>query len=112
MSDFLTPVQSIDLEFCNNNMCVSFLFNWELSFPAAGTGVSQVLRAGLTSVKRKECSLLQVMEVTTMLLLVIPLTVEGTSIKMDFLSAEKVLPFVKHRFYFIKNLMNKSRIIQ
>ena len=57
-----------------------------------GTGVSQVLRAGLTSVKRKECSLLQVMEVRTMLLPVIyiPLTVEGTSIKMDFLSAGTV----------------------
>ena len=89
MSDFLTPVQSIDLEFCNNNS-VSFLFNWEFAFPVTGTGVTQVLRAGLTSVKRKECSLLQVMEVRTMLLLVIPLTVEGTGFKMDFLSAGTV----------------------
>ena len=52
MSDFLTPVQYIDLEFCNNNS-VSFLFNWEFAFPASGTGVTPSIK-GWSYIGQKE----------------------------------------------------------
>ena len=55
--------------------------------------MEQVCHPSLISVKRKECSLLVVMEVATMLMLLVmaaPLVVDATSFKMDFLSSGTV----------------------